>query len=62
MAPTTMQASTTSLEKTGDVGHHTEDVNSNGRHERPEALKDMSDSELLILEKKIVRKMDCIIL
>ena len=29
---------------------------------RPEALKDMSDADMLVLEKKMVRKMDSIIL
>jgi hypothetical protein len=55
-------ASTTSLEKTGDRAQHTENSELEASPNRPEALKDMSEAELAVLEKKIVRKMDSIIL
>jgi hypothetical protein len=57
-----MNGSSTSLDKVADKADHMEDEGERGSQSRPEALKDMSDSDLLVLEKKMVRKMDSIIL
>lgn len=54
--------STTSLEKTTDLAQHMEDGGLETAPGRPEALKNMNDSDMVLLEKKLVRKMDCIIL
>ena len=54
--------STTSLEKTTDLAQHMEDGGLETAPGRPEALKTMNDSDMVLLEKKLVRKMDCIIL
>jgi hypothetical protein len=55
------RGSTTSLDKTEDKSH-LEDGGVGGTQNRPDALKDMSETEILALEKKMVRKMDSIIL
>jgi hypothetical protein len=54
--------SSTSLDKMADKADHMEDGGAGGLPSRPEALKDMSDADLLVLEKRMVRKMDSIIL
>lgn len=54
--------STTSLEKTAHQAQHAEIGRPHAPHDRPEVLRDMSETELAALEKKIVRKMDCLIL
>lgn len=57
-----MNVSSASLDKMADKAEHVDDGGAESLQNCPEALKDMSDADLLLLEKKMVRKMDSIIL
>jgi len=57
-----MNVSSASLDKMADKAEHVDDGGVERLQNRPEVLQDMSDADLLVLEKKMVRKMDSIIL
>jgi hypothetical protein len=57
-----MNVSSASLDKMADKAEHVDDGGAERLQNRPEAIKDMSEADLLVLEKKMVRKMDSIIL
>jgi len=57
-----MNVSSASVDKMADKAEHMDDGGAKRLQNRPEALKDMSDADMLVLEKKMVRKMDSIIL